>query len=242
MDRHSYNRVVTSEEYWRMFKMVRGDVLAAIGCNSTYLTINRLAAEGFGVAVTYNLQAEFWTATTYGLQTGFFMALGRIFDQRKDAYSIEDVVEQTIDHPGFFAKSELRKRLREAQRIYGDQPDPDTLAARVANAWEPSRSDLAILRKELKPHVKKFIEVYEPIRHQYFAHRGKASEEVIAELFSKAFKSEMAEILRFVYGVICGIEKMAINATPPGQWSDKDYDNLSLEYAAKTEEVVKRLT
>src|ERR1019366_7049422 len=208
MDRHSYNRVVTSEEYWRMFKMVRGDVVAAIGCNSTYLTINRLGVEGFGVAVTYNLQAEFWSATTYGLQTGFFMAVGRIFDQRKDAYSIEDVVEQTIEHPGFFARSELRKRMREAQRIYGDQPDPEMLAARVSSAWEPKRRNLEILRTELKPQVKKFIEVYEPIRHQYFAHRGKASEEVIAELFSKAFKSEMAEILRFVYRVICGIDAM----------------------------------
>ena len=167
-----------------MFKMVRGDIVAAIGCNSTYLTINRLGVEGFGVAVTYNLQAEFWSATTYGLQTGFFMAVGRIFDQRKDAYSIEDVVEQTIKHPGFFARPELRKRMREAQSIYGDEPDPEMLTARVASAWEPNRSDLEILRTE----------------HPHFAHRGRASEEVIAELFSKAFKSEMAEILRFVYG------------------------------------------
>ncbi len=225
-----------------MFEMVRGDVEAAIGCNSTYLTINRLGVEGFGIAVTYNLQAEFWRATTYGLQTGFFIALGRIFDKSSDAYSIEDVVEQTIEHPGFFAKSELRKRLREAQKIYGDQPDTEALATRIANAWEPRRKDLEILRAELEPHIKKFKEVYEPIRHKHFAHRAKVPEATITALFSNAFISEIADLLRFAYGLIRGIGEMAINATPPGQWNGKHYDLLFRVYEEKTEELLKRLT
>jgi hypothetical protein len=221
---------MTSEEYFRMLDLVRGDIETAIGCSSTYLTINRLGAGDRAVAQKYNRHADFWRATTYALQAGLFMALGRVFDNTKNTYTIEDVVEETIDHPGFFTKAELRTRMREAWKIYDNQPDPDLLTERVAGAWEPSRRDLEILRRELEPYVKKFREVYEPIRHKYFAHRGKDSKEAIAELFRKAVITELADILRFAYGMVRGLHDMAINARPPGKWSDKHYDSLFKEY------------
>lgn len=99
---------MTGEEYWRLFHLVRGDVESAIGCSSTYLTINRLAREDRNVLDRYNRHADFWRSTAYGLQTGFFMAFGRIFDRANGSFSIEDLVEQTIEHPGFFSKAELR--------------------------------------------------------------------------------------------------------------------------------------
>ena len=231
---------MTSEEYWRMFHFVRGDIETAIGCSSTYLTINRLATNDHNIAQKYNRNADFWRATAYALQTGLFMAVGRVFDQTKNTYTIEDVVEQTIDHPGFFNKAALRQRKRDSLNLFGDQPDPDWLPPYVANAWEPSRTSLEILRSELKPHVEKFIEVYEPIRHKYFAHRGKDSQEAIEELFKKAVITEMGAILRFAYGVVMGIQDMANNATLPGQWtSDKSYDSLFKEYEDSAETLVK---
>jgi hypothetical protein len=70
---------MTSEECCRMFHLVRGDIEAAIGCNATYLTIHRLGANDDNIARKYNRQAEFWLITTYGLLTGVFVAMGRIF-------------------------------------------------------------------------------------------------------------------------------------------------------------------
>lgn len=232
---------MTSEEYWRMFHLVRGDIEAAIGCSTTYLTINRLAAADSEIARKYNQRADFWRATTYGLQTAFFIALGRVFDQSKNTYTIEDVVEQTIEHPGFFSRDALRTRMRGVWGVHGDQPDPELLAERVAVAWEPCRKDLGVLKVEFEPYLEKVRQVYEPIRNQYFAHRGKASEVAIGELFKKAVISEMANILRFAYGMISGIRDMANNATPPGQWGGKDYEQLHRVYEQSTEALVRSL-
>src|ERR1035437_10228685 len=185
---------MTSEEYWRMFHLVRGDIETAIGCSSTYLTINRMAVDDRSIEQRYNRNADFWRATTYALQTGLFMAVGRVFDKTKNTYTIDDVVEQTIEHPGLFNKAALRQRKRESLKLFGDRPDPEWLPAYVANAWEPNRASLEILRTELVPHAKKIIEVYEPIRHKYFAHRGKDSQEAIAELFKKTAITEVADI------------------------------------------------
>lgn len=230
-----------SEEYWRLFRLVKGDVEAAIGCSSTYLTINRLAAADPKVWQKYNGHADFWRSTAYGLQTGFFMAFGRVFDDSKTAFNIEKLVHETIEHPGFFSKAEFRKRMRDVWKVYGDQPDPDLLAKRVAEAWEPTRKELEVLRTELAPYPKKFRAVYEPIRDEYFAHRSKTNESGIEELFSKAMIDDAAEILRFVYGLVCGIEQMAINATPPGQWYGKDYDKLYRIYETSAETFVRGL-
>jgi hypothetical protein len=109
----------------------------------------------------------------------------------------------------------------------------------LADAWEPTRASLEVFRPELKPHVEKFIQIYEPIRHKYFAHRGKDSEEAIWELFKKTAIAEVADILRFSYGLVMGINDMAWNATPPGKWtSDNSYDNLFTEYADSAESLI----
>jgi len=224
-----------------MFHLVRGDVEAAIKCSGIYLTINRLAVADYDTAMRFNGHAEFWNVTKHGLQIGMFMAIGRAFDQRRDAYTIEDVVDQTIEHPGFFSKSALRERKREVSKIFGDQEDPPWLVEYIRDAWEPTRKELEALRTALEPHVLKFREVYEPIRNQYFAHRGRASQDVIDELFSKTAISEVADMLRFAYGLIGGIQQMANNATPPGKWSDGGYHRLFRVHEEKTESLVKSL-
>ncbi len=226
-----------------MYHLVRGDAVAAIGCSSTYQTIHRLGADDREIAQKYNQNAAFWNATTHALQTALFMALGRMFDQTKNTYTIEDVVEQTIEHPGFFTKAELRKRKRESLRLFGNAPDPEWMPGYLENVVEPNRGSLAILKSELQPHVDKFVTIYEPIRNRYFAHRGKDSEQAIRELFEKTTKAEVAQILRFSYGVIMGIQDMADNGTLPGKWtSNKSYDVLSREFEDSAEALVSSLT
>lgn len=232
---------MNQEEYWRMFHLVRGDVEAAIGCSATYLTINRISAADYDTAQKLNRHADFWRATTYSLQSSFFIALGRFFDKTKGTYTIEDVVDCTIEYPGFFTKEELRKRKREDSQVFGDAPDPEWMAEYLASVCEPSRKDLELLRTELKPHIETFRKIYEPIRHQYFAHRAKSSSEAITALFSAATVADLAEVLKFIYGLIWGITEMAHNGALPGQWSEKHYDGLFRVYQESTEELIKRL-
>jgi len=224
-----------------MFHLVRGDVEAAIGCNSTYLTINRVASEDYEMMRKLNRHPDFWRATTYSLQSSLFIALGRFFDKTKGTYTIDDVVECTIEHPGFFTKDELRKRKRKHGKIFCNEPDPMWLTDFLASVREPSLKDLEVLRTELKTQTNKFRSIYEPIRHQYFAHRAKSCSEAITALFEAATANELAAILKFVYGLVGGITDMAHNGTLPGQWNDKEYQRLFGTFEKSTEELIKRL-
>jgi hypothetical protein len=96
---------ITEENYWRMFELPRGDVETAIKSNLTYLTVHRLAAENADIFDKYNRFAEFWMVNAYSLQTTFFVTFGRIFDTRRDVYSVQKVVEDTIANPSLFSKS-----------------------------------------------------------------------------------------------------------------------------------------
>lgn len=94
----------------------------------------------------------------YTLQTTFFVTFGRIFDTRRDVYSVQKVVEDTIANPSSFSKSALRDRKRKASRISG--VDPGWLVEYIDNAWEPTRADHETLRMALYP---KFKTIYQPI-------------------------------------------------------------------------------
>jgi hypothetical protein len=149
---------ITEEDYWRMFELIRGDVETAIKSNLTYLTVHRVAAENADIFDKYNRFAEFWMVNAYTLQTTFFVTFGRIFDTRRDVYSVQKVVEDTIANPSSFSKSALRDRKRKASRISG--VDPGWLVEYIDNAWEPTRADHETLRMALYP---KFKTIYQPI-------------------------------------------------------------------------------
>src|SRR5579863_6156776 len=83
-----------------------------------------------------------------------------------------------------------------------------------ANAWEPTRMDLARLGAALEPHVEKVKQIYQPIRHEYFAHRGRATPEITGAMFSRTLIGDVEEILRFLHTLTYSIREMAWNAAP----------------------------
>jgi hypothetical protein len=115
-------RGLTEDQYWHMFHSVRGDVEVAVACNNTYLTINRLAAADREINEKYQRSASFWRVNTYALQTTFFIAFGRIFDNHRDTFSISKLVEATIANPAIFSKDALRERKRRSSKIVGADP------------------------------------------------------------------------------------------------------------------------
>jgi hypothetical protein len=197
---------MNKEEYWRLFRLLHDDVQTAIGCNISFLAINRIASKRRDIYDRCNLHSAFWNTTTYALQAAFFMAIGRIFDKATGSFSIEDLVEQTIEHPGFFSKA------------------------------KPTRKDLEPLRQQLAPHVKAFPKIYGAIRHKYFAHRSRATKEVIHDLFSKTNMKEVAAILKSVHNLIGGIEyEMQQDGRLPAQWRGGHYDSVRREYQTSAE-------
>jgi hypothetical protein len=95
------------------------------------------------------------------------------------------------------------------------------------------------LKTALAPHHQRFREIYQPIRHAYFAHRGTASGEAIYALFQKTLVSEVAEILRFLHTLIYSIDQMAINGRPLDLTDFQDYDNWVKSLDKQIEDFVK---
>jgi len=170
----------------------------------------------------YQHAAHFWSLNTYALQTTFFIAFGRIFDNRNDSFSIQKLTEATIANPALFSKAALRERKRRISRIAG--ADPSWLVDFVDQAWEPTAADLEPLRAALAPHLDKFKAIYRPIRHKYFAHRGTESQQAIEALFGKTLKTDVAEILGFLHTVLWAIREMALNGQRPDLTDFTDYD------------------
>ena len=226
--------MLSEPEFWYMFDSVHGDVQAAIKSNYAYLTIHNIGAGDRTIYDQYQRHAQFWTLSTYALQTTFFMAFGRVFDHRKDSFSIQKLLSATVNHPELFSKTALRERKRNASRLTG--PDPQWLVEYVDQAWEPTKADLQPLTAALAPHHDKFKEIYRPIRHRYFAHRGMQSQQAILALFSKTLIGDVAEILRFLHTLLWAIREMAWNARRPNLSNHADFtkyvDGLNKEIEA----------
>lgn len=239
MARRKRRAAWSEDEYWLSFHLIRGEVEAAIKSNYAYLTINNLSVEKPSVLKKFNKFPEFWTLNSFSLQTTFFIVFGRIFDDRADSHSIQKLVDATVANPGFFSKKALRQRKRESASIRG--PDPAWLVDYVRDAWEPVTADLAPLKTALAPHHAKFKAIYQPIRHQYFAHKSIQGAAGISALFGKTLIGDVAEILRFLHTLLWAITEMAWNAKPPDLTDFRDYDGYVKQLNAKTEQFIRHL-
>jgi hypothetical protein len=172
-----------------------------------------MAAGDRDILQKYNRTPDFWRLCAHAFQKTFFISLGCAFDKRKDARSIYDLIDNTIEHVGFFSKSALHERKRAGSSR--DGKDPDWLDHYIASAWEPTRKDLEELRDALAPYAEKFSKTYQPIRHIHFAHRGKASAEDIYELFGKTQIADATEMLRFLYTFMFEIWEIYLNGRKP---------------------------
>jgi len=128
------------------------------------------------------------TILLYGLQTTWFIALGRIFDRSSGAYSINDFLAATVAHKGLFSKGALADRKR---KTGGGRPP--WLGDYLKTAWEPSTADLKGIAAAIKPPETKYAERYKAIRDKVFAHRDPAK--LAATLFEQTQVSDIEDIL-----------------------------------------------
>jgi hypothetical protein len=215
---------VTSQKYWHLFDVVRGDLDAAIKSNTAHLKIHALAAADREIFDKYNRFAEFWTLTTSALQTAFFISFGRLFDTRRDSASVIRLIDATIANPFFFSKAALRESKRELSRV--SAADPPWLSDCIKNAWEPNAGDLDFLRSALQPHAIKFKTIYQPIRHRVYAHRSTEDAGAIAALFEKTLITDIAEILRFLDTLLEAVRHLAWNGVRPDLTNFAHYEKF----------------
>ncbi len=200
---------ITEQEFWALVQSVSTEVDDALAIFHTYEEILRLGSED-AVFRAFNANAMFWNVQKVSLQTTIFVALNRLFEIDPNALSIHRLLNETLAHPEFFSKDALRKRK-------GDlKIETEYIDALIEGAWVPADgSELRYLKKELKPHLRKFTEIYQPIRHCYYAHRLLQTDKPVAELFSLTNRNELGQILDFLHQLVEGIWQLYQNGMKP---------------------------
>jgi hypothetical protein len=176
-------------DYKRLFGLIEGQITGATKAFYTYMEINKFAATGNENYQKINRDGHFWSGQLYALQTTWFIILGRLFDRTKDAYSIHDFLEATVDYKDFFSKKSLAERKRAA----AGRAEPEWLPGYLKSAWEPTTADLEKIRSSIQASDTKWKKLYQPIRNKVFAHTD--SQAVVTDLFRDTLVGDIEDIL-----------------------------------------------
>jgi hypothetical protein len=231
--------LLTEDEYWRDYDIIRNDVTAAMVCCYTQRAINDIAVADPAILQKLNRNANFWRINSFSLQGMLFIVLARILDTNPDVHSVYQLLRATTAHPEFFTKDALRARKL---AVPGGKWDIKMLDSYVERAWLPTMDDLRQLRKALAPHKSKFDDIYKPIRNQ-IAHIILKEQALVEDLYARTQKTEIDDILRFLHSLVWAIREMADNGRPPNLCDDNYHfaDRVS-EIKTETERLLRQFT
>ena len=177
------------KEFWDDYEIIRNEVDRAIEAFYTYMSIHRIANDNREIYLAMNQNPTFWNINLYSLQTTFFITMGRIFDDGKDAHSVHKLLSSALAHPDFFSKKALAKR-----KTKGNEK-PIWLDEYLKDVFEPGIPDLRQIKIQLKPYRRKFDEAYRDIRNTVFAHTITKDSEAVSKLFGNTKIPEIEDIL-----------------------------------------------
>jgi len=119
------------------------------------------------------------------------------------------VLSTAEEHIGFFSHKALARRKTAAG------PRPWWLDNYIRAAWAGDRQTMAGLKQSLEPHIKLYREVYEPLRHSYFAHRAIKPRQSIRHMFQQTNREEIGETIRYLRDVAEALRQAFVNGTNP---------------------------
>jgi hypothetical protein len=145
----------------------------------TQLAFDLIAGSDADIRERVNEHAGFWNGVLGGLQTAAFVALGRIFDTRKDTNNAGRLQLYAVDHPGIFSESSLAAR-KVAQGL-----NPTFAAQYASEAHHLKKGDLQPLVDALDEQRAYYDDAVAPIRHNVFAHQGRMTRAERDEIFEQ---------------------------------------------------------
>ena len=205
------------EEFWGNFEILRDKVNTAIECFYTYIEIHNYASEDKNIHLKLNQHPTFWNITLYSLQSGFFMTLGKIFDDGPNTLSIHKLLTDCVEHPEYFSRPAL------ASRKIAIGLSPSDAQKYVASTYEPTTAGLGLFKKCLSPYRKSFESVYKQIRNLIFGHIILKDKADINKLFSQTNIGEIERMLHFLYDLLENIWQLYQNGQKSSLGSRK-YD------------------
>lgn len=144
--------------------------------------------------------AGFWNTVLGAMQTASIVALGRIYDTRKDVLSAEHLVRHVTTYPGIFGRANLTARKG---------------TDFAASAFEPRAADFQKVRDALDFHTALYESTVGPIRHKVFAHAGNITEAEMYEMFQNVPRADYERLSVFPLDLWNALFQLYYNGEAP---------------------------
>jgi hypothetical protein len=123
-----------------------------------------------------NRHPDFWLGVVAAQQSAGIVAMGRLYDLRRQTRTVHTLLERAATYRGLFSRQSLR-----ARKCQLDGLDAALSEEYVRDAFEPQEGFLAPWITERQRLHELYERTVEPLRHQVFAHnRGLPREEIDA--------------------------------------------------------------
>jgi hypothetical protein len=142
----------------------------------TGLSINYVASTRPELIAKLDANAGFWNPVIDALQNSSIVAMGRIFDRRRDVRSAEKLLTHATTSIGLFGRQSLE--LRKARNM-----SPALARDFAAAAFHPTPQDFAGLKTEVDNHRALYDLRIAPIRNNVSAHSGRITTQQMYQLF-----------------------------------------------------------
>jgi len=182
----------TEEIFANELEIFRTEAETAIQFFYSYLAIHALSGEHKEVYRLLNTAPLFWNTVLGALQTGTFIAVGRVFDQKSE-HNVDRLIKIAQVNIDIFSKESLAKRKRR-----GSDNADEWLENYLRDVYVPNADDFRRLRRHIAKRRKIYESNYRNIRHLIYAHKVVSEKGQEQELFGKTNIREFQKLLIFL--------------------------------------------
>jgi len=197
------------EQFEHELEIFRTEVESGTQFFYAYLAINDVLSANKAALDAVNKSPLFWKTNVGALQAAFFIALGRVFDQKPN-HNVDRLLRLAKNNISIFSKDALAERKRKVS-----SNADEWLAEYMKDVYVPTTADFRQLRK----HVIKYRQIYErkyrDIRHKIYAHKELSKPEDIQRLYSLTNISELEKLCVFLNKLHQTLWELLLNGRKP---------------------------
>lgn len=197
------------EQFKNELEIFRTEAETAAQFFYAYLTIHAVARDDRKVLGLLNKAPLFWNTNLGALQTGTFIVLGRIFDQ-KSKHNVDRLLSIAQHNSNIFSKAAIGARKQAA-----DHTAPSWLARYLQDVYVPKPKDFRRFRALLRKHRKTYEAKYRDLRHKVFAHKGVSDPGDVQALFARTNIRELQRLLIFLMSLYEALWQLFVNGHRP---------------------------
>ena len=159
------------------------------------MAIQHAASKSKSLLATLNRTPTFWRTCFAALQSGAYIAVGRVFDQ-KSPYNIDALLNAMEHDLSLFSKKALAARKRA-----DGFSNPSELRRYLSKAYVADKADVCRIRKAVDRRRAFYRRAIVPVRHRHLAHRQVTESASVKNLYGAGKVSELWRLSVFLHNL-----------------------------------------